>query len=966
MAQATENSSSRNRPLPDPTTRLGGAGSLAGEGADSKSLPAGVVGSAQPASQSGGPAPESIGADPSAGPSHAEIAEDPESGAESQSAPTLTMGETIDHRYSIVRYIGRGGMGEVYEAEDGDLHGRVALKIIRPEIAAKPRILARFRREIQLARKVTHPNVCRIFDVGYCHRAAGGEGEHTTFLTMELLGGETLSQRLRRVGPMTMAEALPVLEQIASGLDAAHSAGIIHRDFKSANVILVSSTGSTRAVITDFGLACSITPDPELGGSISLPQDVVGTPEYMAPEQLKHEPVGPATDVYALGVVMYVMATGNMPFVGKSRQAAALKRIEEPPVSPHVHIPNIDRRWEAVILRCLERDPAARYDSTIDVIRALQGGPKPSKRPVTGLQNAARSFLARHHASVALLSLAILLPASLVFTVPGLKRGIEARLGFAPKTQAMRLAVLPFNVVGGDAQNRAFADGLTETLTAKLSRLGLSHPLQVAPASEIHALHVDSVEQARKTLGASLAVTGGLQRSNGLVRVTLVLIDTASRQELDGDTIDASASDPFSVQDRVVSSVVSMLRIEPRAPERAVLTAHGTLHAVAFDYYLQGQGYLEDYQNPTSLENAISLFNEALKQDPNYALAFAGLGGAYWQKYRVSKTTKWVAEALSACQHAATLNSEAAEAHTCLGTVYSGTGHNDQAVQEFQRSARLDPANDGALRGLAGAYEALGRYWEAESTLKQAIQIRPQYWGGYNRLGAFYFGRSRYRDAADMFTQVVTLVPDNATGYSNLGAAYVAQGDYTNALAPFEKSIAIQPSPDAYSNLGSAYFELRRFGDATRAFESAVKLNEHDYLTWGNLADAYYWTPGERQKAGGVYQKAIALAQERLIVNPRDPSVISDLADYHSMLGHRQDALFFLDRALRLGPSDSELMFKAAEIYDQLGDRSQSIGWLQKAVEAGYSPAMARDTPVLDNLRSDPRVDKLLTVQPGN
>jgi len=312
-------------------------------------------------------------------------------------APTLSSNQLIAERYQVTRFIGRGGMGEVYEAEDLYLHEHVALKIIRPEIATSAQTIARFKRETQLARKVTHPNVCRIFDVAYCARVSPrgpGEAQHEiTFLSMELLKGETLARRLRRTGCLTTAEALPIVGQIASGLEAAHKAGVIHRDFKSANIMLVPVPGEgIRAVVMDFGLARSAVDDDAASadygrsqsmvvgevssGPITGSDTVLGTPDYIAPEQLERKQITAAADIYALGVVTYEMVTGTLPFVGESRLSTAMKRLSEPPPSPRMVVPQLGPRWEMAILRCLRREPTERFRNVADVVKALGGDSK--------------------------------------------------------------------------------------------------------------------------------------------------------------------------------------------------------------------------------------------------------------------------------------------------------------------------------------------------------------------------------------------------------------------------------------------------------------------------------------------------------------------------------------------------------------------------------------------------------------
>ena len=283
--------------------------------------------------------------------------------------PVFSPGDLVSGRYKIVRFLAQGGMGEVYEAADLVLHERLALKTVLAEIAEDGGTIERFKREIHLARQISHPNVCRIFDVGH-HRT--GETE-IVFFTMELLAGETLAERLDRAGPMRPAEALPIVRQMAAALEAAHEKGIIHRDFKSSNVVLIGAPDSPRAVVTDFGLARGDTTTDSFAASVSEIRHIVGTPAYMAPEQVEGGTIGPATDIYGLGVVMFEMVTGELPFRASTPLAMLAKRLKEPPSSPRIHVPELDPLWEGAILRCLERDPADRFASASDVARALGG-----------------------------------------------------------------------------------------------------------------------------------------------------------------------------------------------------------------------------------------------------------------------------------------------------------------------------------------------------------------------------------------------------------------------------------------------------------------------------------------------------------------------------------------------------------------------------------------------------------------
>jgi DNA-binding response OmpR family regulator len=288
-------------------------------------------------------------------------------------------GDVVAFRFRIVRYLARGGMGELYEAEDLELRERVALKTILSTIADDERSILLFKREVHLARQVTHPNVCRIYDV-FRHRPSGADGPalEVVFLAMELLHGETLADKLHRDGRLQTTDILPIARQMAAGLAAAHRVGVVHRDFKSHNVMLVKPDASDqemRVVVTDFGLARRSSQDETTGFSLSLADtgEISGTPAYMAPEQVEGDAVTPATDVYAFGVVLYELVTGTWPFVADTPIRTAIKRLHEAPTPPRVHVPDVNPRWEATILRCLARQPGDRFASLGEVVASLEG-----------------------------------------------------------------------------------------------------------------------------------------------------------------------------------------------------------------------------------------------------------------------------------------------------------------------------------------------------------------------------------------------------------------------------------------------------------------------------------------------------------------------------------------------------------------------------------------------------------------
>jgi tetratricopeptide (TPR) repeat protein len=271
-------------------------------------------------------------------------------------------------------------------------------------------------------------------------------------------------------------------------------------------------------------------------------------------------------------------------------------------------------------------------------------------------------------------------------------------------------------------------------------------------------------------------------------------------------------------------------------------------------YYLLGLGYLADPHRPENVEKAIGLFEQALELDRNYALAFAELGIAFWEKYQLTKEASWVDPARLSCERGSILDPQLAAAYVCTGTVLNGTGEYEKARAAFQRALELKPTSDDAYRGLAFSQERSGQLEAAEHTYLEAIALRPDYFPGYNWLGAYYYRQARYSDAAEMFKKAVRLVPDSFVGYSNLGGAYFALDRNAEATEMFERSVALRPTGFGLSNLATACFYERRFTESARTFEKAAKLDDHNYQIWGNLGGAYYWAPGEREKAAAAFR----------------------------------------------------------------------------------------------------------------
>ncbi len=545
--------------------------------------------------------------------------------------------DLVAERFRITRFLARGGMGEVYEAEDLELHERVALKSIRSELLHDGRALDRFKREVQLARKVTHPNVCRIFDLfRQPGNAAGGLSRSSVvFVAMELLEGETLAEFLRCQPRLSVHDARPIALQIAAGLGAAHSAGVLHRDFKPGNVLLVRRAKGVRAVITDFGLALHSTKESNPGAPVTGSGDVLGTPAYMSPEQVEGKALTPASDVYSLGLVLYQMVTGTRAFEGTTPLSMAVRRIKEDPVPPRTLVPDLDPRWESVILRCLERDPNARFQSGEEVADALRGETKHLGR---------WSFEPRMVAHIALGSLAlILLIAGGALLIPRIRQSPPAAIDLAAKIQSMAVrpsvAVLPFRNLSGRSDTEWVSTALPEMLTAELAAGGKLRTFpgeSIARASAdlrltgMQTLARDTLRHLRKYLGSDYVVLGSYldqgSASEAQVRIDLWLQDTKTGDIAAAVSEKGSESHLDDLATRAAADLRQKLGAGEITPgEAALVRASLPSNPEAVRLYSEGLAKLRVMDALAARD----LLERAVATDPNYALGHSALADAW-------------------------------------------------------------------------------------------------------------------------------------------------------------------------------------------------------------------------------------------------------------------------------------------------------------------------------------------------
>jgi serine/threonine protein kinase/tetratricopeptide (TPR) repeat protein len=858
--------------------------------------------------------------------------------------------QTLSH-YRVLEQVGAGGMGIVYRAHDQNLDRDVAIKVLSRGLFADDDSRRRFLKEAQSLARLNHPNIAIVHEYGV--------QDGLDFIVTEYIPGVTMDARLSH-GRLPYDEILRLGKQLADGLEAAHEQGVVHCDLKPGN-LRVTPKGQLK--ILDFGLArfAQRVSETALTESVTERRTAMGTLPYMAPEQLRGKAVDRRCDIWATGAVLYEMATGKRAFPERESIPLMEAILHEAPKPPREVNRDIAPGLESVILKALDKNPDQRYQSAqdlrVDLLRLAS-----AEMPV---YSSASSRVSHSSAQRIMRSrwLTPVIGAILVAMAVGLiafrDRALHSTIPAPPKQQV--LAILPFDELGTDSEARALGNGITETLTAKLAELSNNDSLQLVSAREMRAQQVTTADQARREFGVDLVLEGSMQKSGDQVRINCSLVDPKTRRQVRGGTVTADASDIFGLEDKVVSQVLEILQIGVPEEQKKALAAHSGANPAAYEYYLRGRGYLEEYQRPENIDNAIAEFKRAIAIDSNYGPAYAGLGEAYWRGFdEFNRGDDWVQKATESCQRALAESSGLAEAHACLGYVYNSTGQYSKAVDEFQYALALDRYSADSLKGLASSYEQQSNLSGAETAYREAIALRPNYWGGYSGLGAFFFRQSRYSDAIPQFQKVTQLAPENTRGYTNLGATYVALGQYSDSIDVLKRSIAIRPTMDAYSDLGTAYFQLHRFAEAADTYQKGLALDKQDWLIWGNLADALYWTPKRRKEALKPYKNAISLCEAKLKVNPNDAYPLAFLASYHAMLDKKQAALKVLNQAIAQNSTIPEVSFRVAVVYNHFGDTDDTLTWLEKALKAGYSKSMVQTAPDFEALHDDPKFQALL------
>ena len=851
--------------------------------------------------------------------------------------------------YRVLERLGAGGMGEVFLAEDTRLRRKVALKQLRPDVVRERDARAHALNEARAVARLHHPGIATIFDVV--------ETPDSVVIVMEFVDGETLAARIKR-GALPMAEAVDFSIQLADALADAHAHSVLHCDLKPANVHV---TRANRTKILDFGLAqlsatSRASDDTRLASTLhgASNASMSGSPGYMAPERLADTPPDERSDIYSLGVVMFEMLTARRAFAGTNLVAAAVQALTTPAPAPSSIVKTISPAIDGIVSRALAKDPAQRFQNAKDLAEALRQAldvPGHAARPAVDAAPTSRGR--RRWLMPAAIAGVVLLSGSAGMAY---LRSRSAAVGRVAPT----VVVKPFRNVGGDAASDPLGLGIADDLTAKLAALP---SVAVVSRDTTAAYLIKSPNSATiaRDLGAAFVVDGGFERAGENLKITIQL-RTAAGDVAWTKNYERPMPQLFALQRELAEGLAGGLDLTLTRSERGLLATATTRDVDALADYSQGRQFLDRRDAKGNVDHAIEAFTRAIGRDASFALAHAGLGSAYWEKYIDTKDAAWTARAIASSLSALRLDPNNAEVHVALGTIYSGLGQFATARDELRQALKLRPTSDDAHRVLGEVLAKEGHSDDAIAEFRQAIGIRPNYWQNHNRLATALMKVGRYKDAEAAYRRITELQPDSSVGFNNLGVVLMMQDDLAGGLESLTRAADITPKPGTFSNIGTIEYWNGHFDEARKAYLKASALNPADASLVRNLGDALIGL-GDAAGAAAAYRHALELAMNQWKVNPNDAAVLGLVGIVEAKLARPADARKHVDQALALAPNDSEVYYRSAVVAALAHQTDRAMADLKRAVAAGYSVKLVKRDLDLRVLHDDPEYQTLVTAQ---
>ena len=736
----------------------------------------------------------------------------------------LTTGSTFANRYQIIEELGKGGMGKVYRALDKKLNEEVALKLVKPEIASDEKTVERFRNELRLARKISNRNVGRMYEL------MEYMGVH--YITMEYVPGQDLRSLIRQTGKLNAETAISIAKEVCEGLSEAHRLGVVHRDLKPSN-ILIDKQGDAK--IMDFGIARSLK-----SKGITGTRMIIGTPEYMSPEQVDGEEIDQRSDIYSLGVILYEMLTGRVPFDGNTPLSVAYKHKNKKPPNPREFNTQITNDLSVLILKCLEKDKEARYQNAGEVRSQLEEIEKgllipviisPQKKPLTSKEITVHFRLNRFYIPIALFIL--------------LAIGAFAVWQFFLKNSAAPLssgkpiiAVLPFSDLSPQKDQEYFCDGMTDEIITKLSRL---QGWKVMNKTSV--MQYKDTEKNIKDIGRELGVTsvleGSIRKEENDIRITTQLINVEDGFHLWSEIYDRKLDRIFAIQNDIAENIVSALKQKLTPEEKERLQKKTTENIEAYNLYLQGR-YYWGKRTREAMPKSVEQFRQAIEIDPNYALAYSGLADCYIAgggRHLDLSAKEAYANAREAAQKALELDETLAEAHNSLaGVLTSYFWYWERAEDAFVRAIELNPSYATARIWYAEHLYSIGRHDVSIQQARLALELDPLSSMISTALGVSLYFAGEYDQAIQQYQRTLEVAPNFQRAIYWLGFGYLKKERYREAIGQFERVFNLSADSVDLAALGYAYAIAGQTNEAEEVLRQLEAMSNQRYVSPVDMA----------------------------------------------------------------------------------------------------------------------------------
>jgi serine/threonine protein kinase/tetratricopeptide (TPR) repeat protein len=724
-------------------------------------------------------------------------------------------GTTFADRYEIIEELGKGGMGRVYKVNDTEIKERVALKLLKPEIASDESTIERFRNELKIARKISHKHVCRMHDIG--------REEDKFFITMEYVEGEDLKSYIRKKERLSTVDVIGIAKQICEGLEEAHRLGVVHRDLKPQN-IMIDKQGDAK--IMDFGIARSL----EAPG-VTVTGVMIGTPDYMSPEQAEGEEADQRSDIYSLGIILYEMVTGSVPFRGDTAFSVALKHKTQLPKDPRKLNPEISENLSRLILICMEKDRERRYQTAKDLLADLtnieEGFPLGTK-----IQPRRKTFLAK------VIRKKFIIPVSVITLV--LVGVIFWQIFSGGSAKAIiSIAVMPFDDLSPDMDQGFRCVGIADEIRNKIMQLEYA---KVPDRTSSIMLKGKHIKEIGRKLNVETVLEGSLQKSGNKLIFLVELVKVSDTFTIWSERYEGSENEILDFQDKISLAVVEKLRIKLFPGEKDRLLKRKTDNQRAYDYYLQGLICI-DMRSFEGLKKAIEYFNKALEIDPNFAYAYTGTAksymilGTHWYLPPREAFSKMKKEAMKALD----IDDRLAEAHLELaGSLGWGDWDWEAAEESFLKAIELKESYPETHQLYGQFLVYMGRTEEGIEELRKAVEMDPLSPPRNAFLGFGLILARRFDEAIDQLQKVLEMNPNFAFAYDFLSIAYKEKSMHAEAIAAIQKAIAIEGRQMMrLCMLGACYAAADQKSEALNVLNELENIAEKAYVPPSVLAWIY-------------------------------------------------------------------------------------------------------------------------------